>query len=408
MHSPRLLARLLAGILLAATAAAHADVTVQEQVVFDLSLIKAHANSTELTSGERQRRDTDMHCEGLMSLVCGNAQSSEIVRLDREVEWQLEPKKKAYRESHFLSAADRKAAEEQVRATLEKLKQCPAAQQSAGAAPDTSKCDMSPPKIDSRQTDKHASVAGHDTRLSQLALTQSCHNRETGDTCDFLITMDSWLTQDEIAGLQDRKVFRAAYLKKLGLDEANPQFQQQLRQFLAPYKDSLRQLAARAEDFKGYPLKTSFRISYGGAQCAAAKNAPPAGSGGSSLTDAGTAAGNAAASSAAGAAGAAAGQAVSNATGNSLGGSVLGSAASAFGSKLASGLFSKKNAAPAAAPVPEAPPNMVQIAQVSVETTSISAAAIPAEQFEVPAGWKLVTPKQKAAPKEFSCPNPGS
>jgi hypothetical protein len=375
-------------------AAAHADVAVQEQSTFDFSLIKAHGNSIELTSGDKQRRDSELHCEGMMSLLCRNAQSGEIIRLDKDLTWMLDPKNKEYRESRFPTAAERQAAEAQVQATLEKIKQCPATRQPASAAPDTSKCQMSPPKIDAHATDQHATFAGHDTRLSQLSLTQSCHNPETGDTCDFLITLDSWLTQDEIAGVADRKAFREAHLRKLGLNDPNSGMQQQLRQLLAPYRDSLKELTAKADDFKGYPLKTAFRISFGGAQCAAAKNAPPSGAGSATPADAGTAAG----------------QAAGAAAGNSIPGGILGSAASAFGSKLAGGLFSKKSAAPppTAPAAADTPPNMMQFAQISVETTSITAAPIPAEQFDIPAGWKLVTPKAaKGEAKEFSCPKAG-
>jgi hypothetical protein len=410
MNRPESLARLLPTILIAlcalSAASVHADVTVQVQTTFDLTVIKAHGNNTELTSGDKQRSDSDLHCEGLMSLVCRNAQSGEIIRLDKDVTWTLDPKKKEYRESRFLTPAERQALEEQARAALDKIKQCPAVQQSTSNAPDTSKCQMSPPKIDSHQTDKHATLAGHDSRLSQLALTQSCHNPESGDTCDFVFTLDSWLTQDEIAGVADLKAFREAHMKKLGLDDPNSQIQQQLRQFLAPYRDSLKELSAKADDFKGYPLKTAFHISFGGAQCAAAKNQAASGGGSTSLADASAAAGQSAASSTAGAAGAQAGQAAGAAAGNGVAGNILGSAASTFGSKLVGNLFSKKTAAapppPAAADSP--PPNMMQIAQLSVETTSIDSGPIPAGQFEIPAGWKLVAPKGKPEAKEFSCP----
>src|SRR5277367_4417084 len=91
---------LVATILIAAcalrAAPVQADVTVQVQTIFDLSVIKAHGNSTELTSGDKQRLDSDLHCEGLMSLVCRNAQSGEIIRLDKDVTWTLDPKKKEY------------------------------------------------------------------------------------------------------------------------------------------------------------------------------------------------------------------------------------------------------------------------------------------------------------------------
>lgn len=407
-NSARTASAALLALSALAVQSARADVTVQEQTIFDLSFIKAHGNVTDLISTDKQRRDTELHCEGLMSLVCRNAQDGEIIRLDKDVTWMLDPKKKEYRENRFPTAAERQAAEEKLRAGLEKLKQCPAAQQPATPAPDTSKCQMSPPKIEAHTTDKHASFANHDTRLSQLSLTQSCHNPNTGDTCDFLVTMDSWLTQDEIAGAADRKAFAEAYAKKLGLTDMNSQLGQEMRQFLAPYRDSLKDLSAKAADFKGYPLKTAFRIAFGGAQCAAAKNSASSAGGSNPLTDASSAAGDAASGSAAGAAGSAAGQAAGNAAGNGVAGGILGSAASAFGSKLASGLFAKKPSAPApAAPAADTPPNMVQLAQVSTETTSISAAPIPSEQFEIPAGWKLVTPKPQAESKEFSCPSAG-
>src|SRR5262249_18529344 len=280
---------------------------------------KAHGTATEYVTADKERRDSAMHCEGFLSLVCGNAQSGEIVRLDRDLTWTLDPKHKEYRETPFPTAAQREAALQQAQAAMEKLKQCPAAQKTP--APDTSKCQMSPPKFDARQTDKHATFAGHDARLSQLALTQSCKNPETGDTCDFVIMLDTWLTQDQIAGLDERRAFQKAHLQKLGLDEASSMVAKQMRQFLAPYADSLKELGEKTKDFKGSPLKTAARIPCGGPQGAAAKQTHrgPAG-GGNTMTDASQAAGEAAASSAAGAAGSAAGAAASNAAGNSVAG----------------------------------------------------------------------------------------
>jgi len=186
--------------------------------------------------------------------------------------------------------------------------------------------------------------------------------------------------------------------------------QKQMRQFLAPYADTLKQLSSKAGDFKGYPLKSAMRISFGGEHCAAAKSSPQAsGSGGNVVGDASQAAAGAAAGSAAGAAGSAAGTAAANATGNSVAGSVLGSAAGAFGSKLVSGLFAKKKTEPAAAtpnraPNNAPPANMVQLAEITVETTAITPGAVPGTRFDIPAGWKLVQPKESKPEKEFTCP----
>ena len=87
-HS-RVGALLVSGLAAAAgtPGAAQADVTIEHQTTFDLGLIKAHGTDTEYTTADKQRRDNDLHCEGLMSLACGNAQTGEIIRLDRDLTW---------------------------------------------------------------------------------------------------------------------------------------------------------------------------------------------------------------------------------------------------------------------------------------------------------------------------------
>ena len=395
----------------AAAPAARADVVIQQQTSFDVAFLKAHGTSTQSTTADKQRNDTDTQCEGFMSMVCGNTQSAEIVRLDKDLRWTLDLKKQDYRETPFPTAAQRQAAELQAREMMQKMQQCPVTHTNTAAGPDTSKCEMSPPVWDVKATDKHQSFAGHDSHLTQLSLTQSCRNKDTGDTCDMVIAMDTWLTQDDIAGLDQSKAFGVAYRQKLGLDDANELVQAQMRGFLAPYADSLRQLGSRTAALQGYPLKTMVRILYGGEHCAAVKNQTASGGSGNAVADAGQAAGGAAASSGANAAGSAAGSAASNAASNSAAGSVLGSAASAFSSKLVSGLFARKQSAatpPAASSGGSTlPPGMIQTASFGMETTSIQVQPVPASQFEIPAGFKLIVPKP-AAEKQFSCPKSGS
>jgi hypothetical protein len=393
-------AALVAALTLARPAAA--DVTVQEQASFDLAFFKMHVTTSEETSTDKQRRDSDAHCEGFMSLLCGNQQSGEIVRVDRSLTWALDPPKKQYRETPFPTPEQQAAARQYAQEMLAKMQQCPAAKQSG---PDTSKCEMTPPVVDVKATDNHATVAGHDSKLTEVSLTQSCRNKDTGDECNIVLYLDTWLTQDQIAGLEERKAFRQAYLQKIGRDDTNGEMQKQVRQLLAKYADSLKQLEAKSADLKGYPLKTTVRIAYGGEHCGAAKQqAPSGGAGASAPADTSQTAADAAATSAA-----------SSAAAGGSKSSVLSSAASSLGSKLAGSLFKKKTpsadasatgAAGAAAPLP---PGMVQAASMTFETTSIAQGAVPAERFEVPAGWKQVVPQPQAAAKdEFRCPGAGS
>src|SRR5579862_907918 len=100
---------------------AFADVTVQQETTFDLAMIKAHSTAIEYTTSDKQRRDSETRCEGLMSLMCRHMESGSIVRLDRDLEWTLEPQKKEYLEHALPTAAEREAAMAHERAVLEKL-----------------------------------------------------------------------------------------------------------------------------------------------------------------------------------------------------------------------------------------------------------------------------------------------
>jgi hypothetical protein len=50
---------------------------------------------------------------------------------------------------------------------------------------------------------------------------------------------------------------------------------------------------------------------------------------------------------------------------------------------------------------------MAQIISFTTETTGIDTSSIPADQFEIPAGWHLQPPQAEKA-KQFSCPATGS
>ncbi|MGA7825740.1 MAG: hypothetical protein WCA14_16255, partial [Steroidobacteraceae bacterium] len=250
------LALAAAAVAWAAAPAARADVVIQQQTTFDVAFIKAHGTSTQSTSPDKQRNDSALQCEGFMSMLCGNTQSADIVRLDKDLRWTLDLKKQEYREAPFPTAAQRQAAEQKAREMMAKMHQCPATHTNTAAGPDTSKCQMSPPVWDVKTTDTHQSLIGHDSRLTRVSLTQSCRNQDTGDTCDMTIALDTWLTQDQIDGLDQTRAFGVAYRHKLGLDDANDLVQDRMRAFLAPYADSLKQLGSKTAGLQGYPLKT--------------------------------------------------------------------------------------------------------------------------------------------------------
>lgn len=387
----------VAGTLMSATIA-FADVTIEQKNTLDVaSVIKAHGSTTTNIAGDKQREDSESHCEGMMSLVCGNLHGGEIVRLDRGVTWHLEPDKKAYREDAFASPEELAAMRAKMQARLEKMRSCPVSQKQAPI--DKSKCEMSAPKIDVHRTDDKMSIAGHDSQRTVATLTESCTNKETGDVCDTVIAVDTWLTQDKLPGSEDRRAFQLAYAKKLGLDDPQGALRGEFAKFLAPYQSQIKELTAKSGDFKGSTLRTTLRVMMGGQQCSTVAKMKPNDSTGTDTTGGS----NSPISSVA-----QAGKALGSSVGNLVGG--------LFKKKKVDDAQAAASAAPtvsATSPSTPAPAvgaadpytQYVQMASFTTETVAINVAAVPADRFEVPSDWKKVAPKaSKLDDDDFTCP----
>jgi hypothetical protein len=237
---------------------------------------------------------------------------------------------------------------------------------------------MSPPKLDVKNLGADGQILGHDVHHSVLTMTQSCTDKQTGDVCDFQFGFDLWLTSDKIAGLEDRAAFEKAYVTKMGLigDDAIVS-QQQVQQALAPYAEQMRQLRAKAGDIKGQSLRTVFALSTGGPHCGSANK----------------------------------GKADSGSSDTPVSGGGVPTSLSDVGTKLLGSMFAKKkkadDAAAAAAETHKAEPlaaGMISVVKFSTETTAIRTDSVPATQFEIPADWTKVLPKDKGKPDAFECP----
>jgi hypothetical protein len=413
----------LSATLVAFTATVQADVTIQQKTSLDVaSIVRLHGATTTSIAADKKREDHESHCEGIMSLLCGNAQSGEIVRLDRDVSWHLEPAKKRYREQVFATPEEMAAMRAKMQANLEKMRSCPVSK--AQQPIDKSKCEMSQPKIEVHKTDTKMSFAGHEAQKTSATLTETCTNKDTGDICDTVVAVDVWLTEDKLPGSGERRAFDAAYAKKLGLDDPQGIMRGEVAKFLAPYQSQIKQLTDKSSDFKGQPLKTSLRVLMGGRQCGAtAKMKANESSGGVESTQGGansaTAGGTPLDSVAQ------AGKTIGSSVGHLVGGlfhkkkaddsqgaaqSTAGdpgagqpTAAGASSGATSSGTGSSN----AAAPVPSAPDpfaQYVQMAAFSMETVTINTDAVPAGRFDIPPEWTKEATSPTRSVDEYNCP----
>ncbi len=407
-----LLAPAAAGLTVLALAAgaapALADVSVEQQTSMSIAGMNIDVHSVERTSTDKQRRDSTTQCHGFLALFCHNVQGGEIVRLDKQLEWRLDPKDKTYTERAFPTAEQRAMAQQKIQETLEKMKQCPApqSQKTAQTGPDTAHCQMSPPVVNVKRTDEHATILGHDTHKTNVVMAQSCTDTQTGDVCEMDYGFETWLTSDEIPGEAERTSFQKQYLTAQGLDPNNPQLQGMMRQMMAPYADALKQLKTQASDFKGHPLKTTFYMSFGGPRCGKAKQAQQQqASNGGGTSAMRSIAQNAMRSGFSSLFHRGASSIGSDSVGGAAASSAANSAADSAANAAANAATSPTSASGSAAAPPGSP--MIQVVSLTTETTAINSASIPSDQFEIPPGWKLQQPKPAKAEKEFSCPAAG-
>lgn len=411
MNTQGTIARRWTGLMVAMLASlaitARADVIESKTMTMDIGFGKIDTATTEWISGDKKRTDSTSHCDGfLLSMVCGHMSGGEIVRLDKNVRWELDPKHESYTEQTFPTSGQLAEIQQQRAELLKKLQSCP--RPAGHPAPDTSQCDLSPPQFDVQNAGETATIAGHVARHSVITMKQTCTRKDTGDACEYVVRIDAWMTEDRIPGYEEERHFDDRVARKLGLDQATmTSFAPQLQRFTAPYAQALKQIGSRAKGLQGIPLKTMVRIEFGGTRCGAAKQQTNAGG---VTANAGAAAQAAAENSTSAAAGNAAEQAVTRSTGGSLLGSIAGSAAGAFGHSLLGGIFAKKSAAPSkptAAPAAGAVP-MVTLFSVTTETTGIRSDPIASGEFEVPAGWTRHVPPAAKGPPTLACPTVGT
>ena len=409
----------LSATLATFAAAVQADVTIQQKTSLDVaSLVHLHGAITTNITADKKREDNESHCEGMMSLLCGNVQSGEIVRLDRDLTWHLEPKKKRYREQAFTTPEEMAAIRAKMQANLEKMRSCPVSKSQQPI--DKSKCEMSPPKIEVHKTDARMSFAGHEAQKTSATLTETCTDKSTGDVCDTVVAFDIWLTQDNLPGTGERRAFEMAYAKKLGLDDPQGIMRGEVAQFLAPYQSQIKQLTDKSTDLKGQPLNTSVRVLVGGLHCGATaklKNNESSGA-----ADSPTGAAN---SSSTGVNPlndmAQAGKNIGSSVGHLVGGlfhkkntdnppdasqPTPGGPSSGDGATTASGPGAATALPPPATPTASDPfAQYSQMAAFSLETVSIDTDVVPAARFDVPPEWAKETPKpSKGAGDDFTCP----
>jgi hypothetical protein len=365
LQTLRSTAFLIGSILGFVAGAVQADVTIVRTTSVDGVGAMAFANmsgtSSTSISGDKSRTDSDMKMQSkLVGFLARNAlgPSAEIVLLDQDKLYHVNINKKEYTETTF----------EQLRAQMQKMsdQMNSSENKQQPSAVDQSKCVWLPAKVDVTRSGEKAQFAGYDAQRVTVTATQPCQDKETGAICEIALVLDQWTSADFAESSEARK-FYSAYASKMGIGLPNSQdVSERAKALFGQYKGVWTEVAAKMQGVKGYPVKSSFTLGIGGPQCKDSNSQ----------------------------------QAQTSQADNSS--PSTGGIAGAVVGKLG-GLFQKKKdtsdaaaAPPAPAVVPVAlPPGDVALMTVSSQLVSVSTAAVGAEVFTVPAGFKKIETKSQ-------------
>jgi hypothetical protein len=334
---------------------AQADVTIKEHMAVEgqgiMSMANMSGTTTTAVSGKRSRTDNDLQMESKLARMFarGVGQTTEIVRLDDDKVYELNNPKRTYTET---SISER-------RAQLEKAAEQARQQQAKQPSPtgmDESDCEWSEPIAEVNRTGQKATIAGFAAEQVTLVTKQSCKNRKTGAVCDVALYLDEWVAPGFDAGEEVTK-YHMAYAQQMGLVSGGREVTERAEALFGRYKSAWSKVVDKMRDIKGYPVKTSFAMGFGGPQCQGAGAGQTADSGGGSSTPS---------------PGGLAGQ---------IGGALFG--------RKKKQQEEAASAAPAT-PMPASLSGMVMPLKVTSELVSVSKDPLAADAFEVPAGFKKV------------------
>jgi len=277
-----------------------------------------------------------------------------VTRLDKGMLYTVDYEGKSYTE---MSLAEMGAQAKQALSQLGAQQQPPPPE---GEKPPEVTCD--PAEFSATNTGEKKDVVGLSARLTKIEGRQTCTNKETKETCTLSYVLGLWNAPVQ-GSLADLQAFMVRQAKAMGFDMNSLQSQTAAAGALLPGGAAGMEAALKElRKIEGYPVSTSFEIFTEGT-CGAASP----GSGESAEGGAEPASGDSSSSSMAG------------------------------GMKKLFSKFKKKDDSAAAtdeakktetAPATPGQPGKSKLFGMKSEIVSLSSSSVPAEHFEIPAGFK--------------------
>jgi hypothetical protein len=369
---------------------AQADISFTQSIKVDagggLAMLASEGTSTTEITGDKSRTETALEMKSqMMRMMAGDGRTGSIVRLDKDLIWNLDFNQSQYSEMTFEALREQQA----------QMMDAVSGQQGGALPVDAEGCEWGEPQMSVEHPGERDKFAGLRAEKHVLLLNQSCTDPETQRTCDMTWMLETWLA-DDVPGEREAVAFQRQLAAAMGVDELTGSIDGMAQGLVAMFGDNWGELGAELAELDGYPVRTVMQMGIGGEQCTTESGEPIATD--SVWADASTAAYNAGLAQAQAEAGYAVGSAIGESIGDSIGGAIGGAAASAAARELISGfgsMFGRKKA-PEPEPEPEPAkvnsiPEQITVFRIETELTAWAEKPIDAARFELPAGFSKVS-----------------
>ena len=248
-HHNRIRTILLPGfvIILSLAGALHvarADVTLQEKTVISGlgGFGSGNGEHTRVIANDKCRSDESFQYTGRFKTLVGGKPklTAQIIRLDKELIWDLDVDKRTYSEMDF--ATMRKMMERGMgRAQQEKLP--------------TQDLEYT---IDVKRTGTKDVINGFHAENVIITMTGKPKSAPAeGGVRGTTFTIDEWLSND-VPGQDEIRAYYRKFAEKMGVD---PQMQAMAAGLMSQHGDAIRKMADKLKDLKGYPVRSTFTMS---------------------------------------------------------------------------------------------------------------------------------------------------
>lgn len=298
-----------------------------------------------------------------------------VMRLDRDLIYELKPDIQAYRQVSMDEQAD------QISGLREDLE---AAIGGAALPIATDTCEWSEAKFKSKKTKEKERIAGKRATRHIISMEQSCTDDRTGQSCDIEWIMEPWMA-NRLDNYDEVMNFYMDYADRLEMDALVPQMSGGSQMLLAMFPNRWESLLDEMAEFEGFPVRTVMTLKIGGRAClsssAVEENSIWADAADEGFDEAIDRSGKEVGRSVGDAADEAMGDSIGGAVGSSAIGAATGELIDGFG-----GMFKKKQKRKK--PQKRRASSDLTVFRITSEITDWDDKAVSPSQYEIPGDWQ--------------------